>query len=189
MADGLLLTHGAGSNRDAPLLVALDRAFAEAGLCVKRINLPFREARPSGPPRPADGERDRAGIARALEELRATVSGRLFAGGHSYGGRQISMLASENAGVADGLLLLSYPLHPPTKPSQLRTAHLPGLRTPAFFVHGTRDPFGSIEEIDGLMDLIPARMGVIPVKGAGHDLRPVLKNPGAVVEEFLRFFA
>jgi predicted alpha/beta-hydrolase family hydrolase len=98
------------------------------------------------------------------------------------------MLASEDPTVADGLLLFSYPLHPPSRPEQRRTAHLPNLRTPSFFVHGTRDPFGSIAEIDSLMDIIPARIAVMPVERAGHDLRPLIKDAARVVKEFLRFF-
>jgi len=71
----------------------------------------------------------------------------VFLGGHSYGGRQTSMLIAEEPGLADGLLLLSYPLHPPRKPGELRTKHFPELRKAAFFVHGTRDPFGTIKEM------------------------------------------
>ena len=79
--------------------------------------------------------------------MRRTVSGRLFLGGHSYGGRQSSMLCAEEPDLVSGLLLLSYPLHPPRKPEQQRTQHLPDLRTPTLFVQGTRDPFGSIAEL------------------------------------------
>ena len=100
------------------------------------------------------------------------------------------MLVSENPGLADGLLLLSYPLHPPRKPSQLRTAHLPKLRTPAFFVHGTRDPFGTIEEMKSALQLIPAPHALLEVDGAGHDLL-AKKIPGElparVVREFCSF--
>ena len=91
-------------------------------------------------------------------------------GGHSYGGRQCSILAAENPTVADALLLLSYPLHPPRQPAKPRTEHFAALRTPALFVHGTRDPFGSIAELEGAMRLIPARTVLIPVEGAPHGL-------------------
>ena len=85
------------------------------------------------------------------------MSGRVIAGGHSYGGRQTAMLAAERPDSADGLLLLSYPLHPPKRPQQMRTAYFPELRTPALFVHGARDPFGSLEE---LREAIAARPAV-----------------------------
>ncbi len=79
--------------------------------------------------------------------MRKMVGGPVILGGHSYGGRQSTMLAAEEPGLVEALLLLSYPLHPPGKPAQPRTAHFPALRTPALFVHGTKDPFGTIEEL------------------------------------------
>jgi uncharacterized protein len=102
--------------------------------------------------------------------VRRLASGRVFLGGHSYGGRQASILAAEDPAVAQALLLLSYPLHPPARSAELRTAHFPGLRTPALFVHGTRDPFGSIDELRAVLALIPAPTRVHVVEGAGHDL-------------------
>src|SRR5579864_4729922 len=102
--------------------------------------------------------------------MRRQLSGRVFLGGHSYGGRQSSMLAASEPGVCDGLLLLSYPLHPPKRPDELRTVHFPKLRTPALFVHGTRDPFGTLAEMESTLMLIPAPTDLIPVDGAGHDL-------------------
>jgi predicted alpha/beta-hydrolase family hydrolase len=80
------------------------------------------------------------------------------------------MLCAEESGLADGLLLLSYPLHPPRKPEQLRAQHLPELRVPALFVHGTRDPFGSVEEMESAIALIPVKTELLRVDGAGHDL-------------------
>ena len=68
------------------------------------------------------------------------------------------------------LLLLSYPLHPPRKPEQQRTQHLPDLRTPALFVHGTRDPFGTIAELEQALKMIPAKTKLLVIEGAGHDL-------------------
>lgn len=169
--DAIVLTHGAGSNANAPLLVNLARAFAANGHLVLRYDLPFRVARPGGPPMPASAARDREGVAAAIDAARRLVRGRVIAGGHSYGGRQTSMLAAERPGTADALLLLSYPLHPPKKPEQKRTAHFPDLRTPALFVHGTADAFGSPEELRDAMALIPARTDLLAVEGAGHDLK------------------
>jgi predicted alpha/beta-hydrolase family hydrolase len=168
--NAILLTHGAGSDRNAALLVALAGAFEAAGWLAERMDLPFRKQRRKGPPRPGDAGRDREGIRDALAALRDRVPGRVVAGGHSYGGRQCSMLLAEEPALADALLLLSYPLHPPGKPDQARTAHLPRLRIPAVFVHGTRDPFGSPEEMRAAAGTIPAASMVIFVEGAGHDL-------------------
>ena len=169
--EAIVLTHGAGSNANAPLLVKLARAFAENGHVVLRYDLPFRIARPGGPPTPAAAARDREGVAAAIDAARRMVRGRVIAGGHSYGGRQTSMLGAERPRAADALLLLSYPLHPPKKPEQKRTAHFPDLRTPALFVHGTADGFGSPEELREAMALIPARTDLLVVEGAGHDLK------------------
>jgi predicted alpha/beta-hydrolase family hydrolase len=171
---GLVLSHGAGSNCQAPLLVAVAGKFAQAGVLVLRCDLPFRQDRPYGPPGPGDAGRDRAGLKNAIFSLKHLTTGRVFLGGHSYGGRQSSMLCAESAEEGSeqipGLLLMSYPLHPPRKPGQLRTQHFFNLHTPALFVQGTRDPFGSIEEIEQALKLIPAKTKLLPVEGAGHDL-------------------
>src|ERR1700704_2098586 len=168
--DALVLTHGAGANCQSKLLIALASAFSEAGYLVLRCDLPFRQSRPHGPPFPGMAARDREGLRRAVEVLRSKMSGRIFLGGHSYGGRQASILASEQPQLAAGLLLLSYPLHPPRKPAELRTAHLPQLQTSALFVHGSRDPFGSHLEMRSAMNLMPARNLLLEVEGAGHEL-------------------
>ena len=168
--DALILTHGAGSDCTAPLLVALSETFAGHGYVVLRCDLPFRQERRTGPPFPGNAERDRAGLRNAIAVLCKSVAGRIFLGGHSYGGRQATMLCAAEPGLVSGLLLLSYPLHPPRKPEQLRVQHLPNLRTPSLFVHGTRDPFGTIEEMMKAIDLIPAKNELLEVEGAGHDL-------------------
>jgi predicted alpha/beta-hydrolase family hydrolase len=169
--DAIALTHGAGANCQAPLLVKLARSFADAGLLVLRYDLPFRQLRPKGPPHPSGGGRDREGVAQAVKTLRGMVQGRVFAGGHSYGGRQSAMAAAERPEMADGLLLLSYPLHPPDKPQQLRTAFFPELRTRALFVSGTVDAFGTPEELREAIKLIPAPTELLLVDRAGHDLK------------------
>lgn len=168
--DGLVLTHGAGSNAGAPLLAALAEAFAGMGVTVLRCDLPFRQARPHGPPPPSAAPRDREGLRRAVAALRKITPRRVFLGGQSYGGRQATMAAAEDPALADALLLLSYPLHAPQRPAAPRTAHFPALRTPALFVHGTRDPFGSVEQMREALALIPASTELLPVEGAGHDL-------------------
>jgi uncharacterized protein len=168
---GLVLAHGAGSNCEAPVLVAAASAFAAAGVTVLRCDLPFRQQRPAGPPSPADAANDREGLRQAVEAMRAMVAGTIYLGGHSYGGRQASMLAADEPRLAAALLLLSYPLHPPKKPEQLRTGHWPCLKTRAVFVHGTRDAFGTVGELEAAMASIPVRHRLIRVEGAGHDLK------------------
>jgi uncharacterized protein len=185
-ADGLVLTHGAGSDCRAPLLAAVADAFSKAGVTVLRCDLPFRRDRASGPPPRGSGEADRQGLRDALAALRDEVPGRLFLGGHSYGGRMGSMLAAGEPAIAQGLLLLSYPLHPPKKPEQLRTAHFPDVRTPAVFVHGARDGFGSAAELRDAMAAIPAPATLLVVEGAGHDLKRGRFNVGPTVQALLR---
>jgi hypothetical protein len=179
--DGLVLTHGAGANCQAPLLVRLARSFADLGLLVLRYDLPFRQQRPKGPPFPAMNARDREGVAQAVQTMRGLASGRIFAGGHSYGGRMTAMSASERPGMADALLLLSYPLHPPDKPDKPRTGFFPELRVPALFVHGTADSFGTIEEVRAALAMIPAKTELLPLDRAGHDL----KRAGDMAAELL----
>lgn len=168
--NSLVLTHGAGSNARAPLLVALAEAFASAGFLVLRCDLPYRQLRPHGPPRPGDAVSDRQGLANAISVMKKLAPGRAFIGGHSYGGRQASMLCAEQPELVEGLMLCSYPLHPPGKPERLRTQHLPALTLPVLFVHGTRDPFGTIEELEAARKLIPGRTALLKVESAGHDL-------------------
>jgi predicted alpha/beta-hydrolase family hydrolase len=189
--DGLVLTHGAGANCQSKLLIALADAFAEAGCLVLRCDLPFRQSRPHGPPFPAMAARDREGLRRAVDVLRSKTSGRIFLGGHSYGGRQGSMLAAEQPQLVAGLLLLSYPLHPPRKPAELRTAHFPQLKTPALFVHGGRDPFGSHDEMKAALALIPAQTKLLEIEGAGHELLGKKSNedlPSRIIQTFQQFF-
>jgi predicted alpha/beta-hydrolase family hydrolase len=169
--DGVVLAHGAGANCEAKVLVAVADGLCAAGFHVLRIDLPFRQKRPSGPPFPAVAAADREGLRDAAAELRAVAKSRIVIGGHSYGGRQASMLSAEDESVADALLLLSYPLHPPRAKEQLRTAHFPQVRVPALFVHGTRDPFGLPEEMASATSLLGGAVGYSEVTGAGHDLR------------------
>jgi len=191
--DGLILTHGAGSNCNSPLLVALSEAFAEHGFSVLRCDLPFRQQKQSGPPFPGMAERDRAGLRNAVAVLRKKTAGKIFLGGHSYGGRQATMLCAAEPELVSGLLLLSYPLHPPRKPEQLRTQHLPNLRNPSLFVQGTRDPFGSVEEMTEALRLVPAKTELMIVEGAGHDLgfkgkARAAELPGTILGKFQAMF-
>jgi uncharacterized protein len=192
-ADALIFAHGAGSNSKSPLLIALAEAFAAAGFTVLRCDLPYRQVRPYGPPRPGDAERDRTGLKNVVASMRRIARGRVFLGGQSYGGRQATMLCAEEPELVDGLLLTSYPLHAPSRRERPRIQHLPSLQTPALFVHGTRDPFGSIEEMQSALKLIPARTKLLPLNDVGHELGFKGKSrneglAGGVLEEFQRFF-
>ncbi|HTZ60678.1 MAG TPA: alpha/beta fold hydrolase [Acidobacteriaceae bacterium] len=188
--DGLILTHGAGANCQAPLLVAFAESFCAQGFTVLRCDLPFRQSRPHGPPPRGSAERDQQGLRAAVASMRGMISGRVFLGGHSYGGRQSSMLAAEEPGLVASLLLLSYPLHPPQRPEELRTAHFPRLQTPSLFVHGVRDGFATSDEMATAVKLIPARTEVLSIPLAGHELLSGKNRdelPGTVVKAFRSF--
>lgn len=185
--DAIAVTHGAGGNCEAPLLKAIAAEFAAAGILALRFDLPYRRARPHGPPFPAQAAKDREGIRQAIAELRKMGARRVFASGQSYGGRQATMLSAEDSRVAEGLLLLSYPLHPPGKALQLRTEHFSKIRVPSLFAHGTKDPFGSPDEFREALKVIPGRTELIIVEGAKHGLPPA--SAAAVVENWKRFIA
>jgi predicted alpha/beta-hydrolase family hydrolase len=189
-ADCMILTHGAGANCQSPLLTALAEAFSSKGVTLLRCDLPFRQVRPHGPPSPGSAKRDQEGLRAALVAMRRHTTGKIYLGGHSYGGRQASMLAAEEPGLVERLLLLSYPLHPPKRPAELRTKHLPALQTPTLFIHGTRDGFGSVAEMEAALKLIPARTGLLTIDGAGHELMTTKNRaelPEIVVQRFLAF--
>jgi predicted alpha/beta-hydrolase family hydrolase len=181
--DVLVLTHSAGGNCNAPLLVAVAEEFSQRNLNVLRCDLPFRQRRPHGPPLRTASE-DQQGLRRAAELMRARFSGRVFMGGHSYGGRMASMLLAADPSVASALSLLSYPLHPPKKPQQMRTQHFPELRTPTLFVQGTKDEFATIDEIDAARKLVTGKSELLVIEGAGHSLTP--KFATTIAEAFLR---
>lgn len=207
--DCLILTHGAGSNCRTPLLVALAEAFCALGLTVLRCDLAFRQSRPTGPPPRDSTECDQAGLRAAVIAMQRELGNpepvtgvtsdrssslgsesRIFLGGHSYGGRQASLLAASDPTLVAALLLLSFPLHPPDRPTQLRSSHFPELKTPALFAHGTRDGFATLAEIETALQLISARTQLLSIPGAGHELLSVRNRrelPPQIVSEFLSF--
>jgi predicted alpha/beta-hydrolase family hydrolase len=164
-----VLTHGAGGSRESPLLQQLCDEWARRGWLAIRYNLPYRRRRPKGPPS-GSAAGDRAGIVEAITLARGLAGGPLIAGGHSYGGRQTSMVAAAGEAPLDLLALFSYPLHPPGKPERARTEHLPGIGVPTAFTHGSSDPFGTLAELRAAVALIPAATEVVEVTGARHDL-------------------
>jgi len=187
----LVLTHGASGNCNAPLLVALAEKLADAGLTVLRYDLPYRQRRRTGPPSPSDAKHDQAGLRQTVARMKDQFAGRAFLGGSSYGGRQASLVAASDSTLVDGLLLLSYPLHPPGRPAQLRTAHFPELRTPSLFVSGTKDAFGSIDELEEAIKLIPARTKLVSIAGAPHGLSQKSNREellSVIVQSFFAFF-
>jgi predicted alpha/beta-hydrolase family hydrolase len=162
----LLLAPGAGSSSTHPTSVAI--AELVAPLPVARMDFPYRKAGRRAP--------DRAPVlvAAVREEAAALVAsagirpGRLVLGGRSMGGRMCSMAVAEGLPAA-GLVLLSYPLHPPGKPEKLRIEHLPSIAVPTLVVSGTSDPFGTPEELRHHLDTIAGPVTYVWVEGAGHE--------------------
>ena len=182
----VVLTHGAGGSRESPLLQRMCDEWARRGWLAVRYNLPYRRRRPTGPPS-GSAATDRAGIVEAITVCRGLADGPLIAGGHSYGGRQTSMVVAAQEAAVDVLTLFSYPVHPPGKPGRLRTEHLPDITVPTVFAHGTSDPFGTPGEVRDAAAMIPAPTETVEITGARHDLRSrTLDVPTLAVDVALR---
>lgn len=167
---GALLTPGAGAGSDQPALVAIDAALSALGLLVERMDFPYRLAGRRAPDRPAVLEK--AVVARS-EALSARVGGgtaALLLGGRSMGGRICSQVVAGGLPAA-GLVLVSYPLHPPGRPDKPRTAHLCALGVPCLFVSGTRDAFASPAELERAAAAIPGPVSHVWLQGGDHGLR------------------
>jgi predicted alpha/beta-hydrolase family hydrolase len=182
----VVLTHGAGGSRESALLQRLCDEWARRGWLAVRYNLPYRRRRPKGPPS-GSGTADRAGIVEAIALCRGLADGPLIAGGHSYGGRQTSMVVAEGGQPVDVLTLFSYPVHPPGKPERQRTEHLPNITVPTVFTHGTSDPFGTLDEVRAAAAVISAPTEIVEITGARHDLgSKTLDVPVLAVDAALR---
>lgn len=185
----VVLTHGAGGSREAPLLKKICDEWASRGWLAVRYNLPYRRRRPKGPPS-GSAKADQAGVVEAVTVARSLADGPVIAGGHSYGGRMTSMAVADGAADVDVLTLFSYPLHPPGKPERARTEHLPLIAVPTVFTHGTADPFGSIDELRPAADLIGAPTEIVEITGARHDLgSKTLDVPALAVDAAIRLLA
>ncbi|WP_157576570.1 alpha/beta family hydrolase [Mycobacterium sp. GA-2829] len=184
-AGAVVLTHGAGGNRESPLLVRICDEWAARGWLAIRYNLPYRRRRPKGPPS-GSAATDQAGVAEAVATARGLADGPVLAGGHSYGGRMTSMAVADGLAV-DALTLFSYPLHPPGKPERARTEHLPRIGVPTVFTHGTADPFGGIDELAAAAALVSGPTELVEITGARHDLASkTLDVPALAVDAALR---
>lgn len=184
----VLLAHGAGTPMDSPAMTAIARALA-AGLRVARFEFGYMAARRgSGVRKPPP--RAEALVPEYQEAVAAlSAPGPLVIGGKSMGGRVASMVADElhAAGKISALLCLGYPFHPPGKPDRLRTHHLERLATPALICQGTRDPFGTREEV-GEYPLSPA-IEILWLEDGDHDLKPRKRVSGLTAADHLQSVA
>ncbi|WMT85469.1 alpha/beta hydrolase [Pelagibacterium sp. 26DY04] len=185
----LLLAHGAGAAMDSAAMNAATDALVAAGLRVVRFEFAYMASRRAG-----DGRKPPPRAETLLGEYRAAVdalesSGPLFIGGKSMGGRVATMVADElhSAGRIQGVVCLGYPFHPPAKPDQLRTRHLEHLKCPLLICQGTRDPFGTVEEVPGyaLSDAVRIEW----LEDGDHDLKPRKAISGFTAAQHLETMA
>lgn len=177
----LVLGHGAGASMDSKFMAFVSDRIATGGVAVARFNFRYMEGGRRSP--------DRASV---LEEtFRAVVDGlrersapdRLYLGGKSMGGRIASQIVAAGC-MADGLVFLGYPLHPPGKPEKLRDAHLHDISVPMLFVEGTRDPFCPLRTLERVLANLDAPADLVVIEGGDHSLK-VPKSSGRTTEEAL----
>jgi uncharacterized protein len=165
---GLLLTPGAGADRNQSALVAIDAAATSAGITVERMDFPYRKAGRRSPDRPGV-------LIEAVREAASALSrrcDRVVVGGRSMGGRMCSMAVAEGLDAA-ALVLISYPLHPPGRPDKLRTEHFGDITVPCLFLSGTRDAFGSPKELTDATAAIRGLVTHVWMEAKDHGLRGV----------------
>jgi predicted alpha/beta-hydrolase family hydrolase len=181
----ILLAHGAGAAMDSPAMNAITKSLVEAGFRVARFEFGYMASRRTSAGRkpPPRAETLRPEYVAAIAKLKARTP--LIIGGKSMGGRVASMIADEQH--AAGLLCLGYPFHPVDKPTQLRTAHLADLNTPTLIVQGTRDPFGTREEVAGYK--ISKAIKILWLEDGDHDLRPRKALSGFSMADHLKTMA
>jgi uncharacterized protein len=181
---GLLLAPGAGASSDHQGLLAVDRAATALGFVVRRMDFPYILAGRSAPDRApvlVAAVRDAAASFAGSASLRP---GNVFVGGRSMGGRMCSMAVAAGLPAA-GLVLVSYPLHPPGRPERMRTEHFPGLRAPCLFASGTRDPFAAPAELEDAVAAIPGPVTLRWVDGGDHGLRRREEEVAEIVARWL----
>jgi predicted alpha/beta-hydrolase family hydrolase len=175
----LLLFPGAGSSSNNPCLVAIEKAVAP--MPCRRADFPYRKAGRKAPDRPP------VLLQAVRDEAAPLLEGGLVLGGRSMGGRMCSMVVADpdQPLPAAGLVLISYPLHPPGKPDSLRVEHLPRLTVPCLFVHGTKDPFGSPAELEHWTATIPGPVTHHWIEGRGHDLKGADATVASIVAAWI----
>ena len=181
---GLVLAPGASAGRDQPALVAIDEALSESRVRVERIDFPYRLAGRRAPDRPPVLIATVVEAAQALARALKVAPRRIALGGRSMGGRMCSMAVAEGLEAA-ALVLVSYPLHPPGKPERMRTEHFAALDVPCLFVSGTRDAFGTPDELEAATSAIPGAVTHVWIDGGDHGLRGRDSRVAEIVREWV----
>jgi uncharacterized protein len=188
---GLLLFPGAGTGRDHPSLVAIEQAVGAAPtasgarMIVERADFPYRREGRRAPDRAPKLVASVCDEATALAERTGLAPTALALGGRSMGGRMCSMAVAEGLPAA-ALVLVAYPLHPPGKPEKLRIDHLPAIDVPCLFVSGTRDPFGTPDELESHTAAIAGPVTHVWVDGGRHELKGADEQVAKIVDDWLR---
>ncbi len=185
---GAVLAPGAGAGSDHHALVFLDGVLQRHAIAVRRVDFPYRLAGRRAPDRPPVLVATVREAAQSLARDLGVEARRILLGGRSMGGRVCSLAASEGLECA-GLLLVSYPLHPPGAPGKLRTAHFGGIHVPCLFVSGERDRFGAPQEFDAALAAIASPVTRVVLAGGDHGLRARDGEVGEALEAWLDGFA
>jgi predicted alpha/beta-hydrolase family hydrolase len=178
----VLLAHGAGAGQRHPFMTATARGLARRGLHVMTFDFPYMSAGRRTPDKPAVLEQAVADALTALRSRREVGNLAIIVGGKSMGGRIASQAAARGLlpGVK-GLFFLGYPLHPPGRPAQTRDKHLTDVPVPMLFVQGTRDTFGTPDELAPVLDRVGARAELMVVSGGDHSFKAP-KSEGSQTE-------
>jgi hypothetical protein len=179
---GLVLFPGAGSARTHSALVAIEERLAP--LAVERVDFPYRKAGKKFPDKAPVLVQCVVDETQRLAERLGCSTKDLVIGGRSMGGRMCSMAIAEGLGVA-GLVCIGYPLHPPGKPDQLRTAHLPQVHVPSLFVSSTRDEFGTPDELRAACALLGVAPTLTFIDGGRHELKGKDDEVAAMIAEWI----
>ena len=166
----LVLAHGAGAGQRHPFMVSIAKALADRGIDVVTFNFPYMEQKRRAPDRAPVLEECFRAVVAAAGEHRSLRTRRLFIGGKSMGGRMATHLAAQGMDGLHGVIALGYPLHPPGKPQQMRSAHLPAIAVPVLIVQGERDAFGTPAELEPVIKSMRAGVTLHVVAGGDHSL-------------------
>ena len=186
MVRGVVLFPGAGSSRDHAALIAIENELSP--LPVLRVDFPYRKAGKKFPDKAPVLVQCVKDEVRAFAKEIGCDTAELVIGGRSMGGRMCTMASSdfEDALLVAGVVCIGYPLHPPKKPEQLRTEHLPRLVAKALFISGTRDEFGTPEELTGAFALLPTPPAVQFIEGGRHELKGQDEHVATLLKDWLR---
>ena len=186
MVRGVVLFPGAGSSRDHAALIAIENQLSP--LPILRVDFPYRKVGKKFPDKAPVLVQCVKDEVRAFAKAIGCETTDVVIGGRSMGGRMCTMAASDTEDVlrVAGVVCIGYPLHPPKKPEQLRTEHLPRLASKALFISGTRDEFGTPAELVSAFALLPAQAEVHLIEGGRHELKGHDERVATLMKDWLR---